>query len=171
MEFGPVDVAAVIRQASICEQARHAENLECKRKEDGTANKADLEIERAKNRKLKETEGEGITAKEAELEKERAKNRELEEQPKVPISCTTFIPTFPQLSSVKEWKFDPNDDAVKQHDVMQGATFAWPNAAIRKNVKVAADAQDAAIAGAQDVGVGCRRRLRQRMVFWCRERG
>ncbi|KAI8493895.1 hypothetical protein Bbelb_282420 [Branchiostoma belcheri] len=41
------------------------------------------------------------------------------EQPKVPISCTTFIPKFPQLSSVKEWKFDANDDAVKQHDVMK----------------------------------------------------
>ncbi|KAI8489926.1 hypothetical protein Bbelb_322870 [Branchiostoma belcheri] len=40
------------------------------------------------------------------------------EQPKVPISCSTFIPTFPQLSSVKQWKFDPNDDAVKLHDVM-----------------------------------------------------
>ncbi|KAI8487211.1 carbohydrate binding [Branchiostoma belcheri] len=116
MEFGPVDVAAVIRQASICEQARHAENLE--------------EIEKLREEKREE----GISAMEAELGKERAKNwrryasdvKDYHVIPslthqgaaKVPISCTTFIPTFPQLSSVKEWEFDPNDDAVKQHDVM-----------------------------------------------------
>ncbi|KAI8517530.1 carbohydrate binding [Branchiostoma belcheri] len=98
MEFGPVDVAAVIRQASICEQARHAENLE--------------EIEKLREEK-RETEGEGISAMEAELGKERAKNWRRYASD---VKDYHVIPC--QLSSVKEWKFDANDDAVKQHDVM-----------------------------------------------------
>ncbi|XP_078574037.1 uncharacterized protein LOC144860600 [Branchiostoma floridae x Branchiostoma japonicum] len=37
---------------------------------------------------------------------------------KVDIPTNVFIPQFPQLSTVREWKFDPDDNAVKEHDTM-----------------------------------------------------